>query len=168
MKEHWLKAKEWWASLALREKQALAIGAVSLFIFIVYQGIWSPLVDQATSMRKRIVAQQKTVVWMQAADKALQKAEGEKSERKQSTSPVVLLAVMQKQINQAGLDAALTQLKQGANETVEMHFQKVEFDKLITLLMHTIKTQRVSLAQLSASAEGSPGIVNADIMLKLG
>lgn len=167
MKEHWLKAKEWWAGLSLREKQAVAGGGVFLAIFIVYQWIWSPLVSQAAMMRKRIVTQQKSLLWMQAADKELQKAQGQSQTRNKSASPVVLLSVIQKQINHAGLESSLSQLKQASNESIEVHFQKVEFDKLVAMLTFLIKAQSISIAQMSVMAEGTPGIVNADVVLRI-
>lgn len=167
MKEHWQKAREWWIALSQREKQALTWGGVVLGVFILYQGIWAPLIDGAQAMRKRIVSQQKTLAWMRVADKALQKTEGQSKERNKSASPVVLLSFMQKQITEARLDSALTQLKQGSNETIEMHFQKVEFDRLVAMLAQAIKIQSVSIAQMTVMAEGTSGIVNADVILKL-
>ena len=96
MKEHWQKIKEWWLGLSQREKQAVSLGGVALSIFILYQGIWTPLVDGADMMRKRIASQQKTLAWMRVADKELQKTEGQSKERNKSNSPVVLLSLMQK------------------------------------------------------------------------
>jgi general secretion pathway protein M len=167
MNEYWIKVKEWWSALATREKRAVVLGGSIVALFIVYQGIWSPLKEQAASMRKRLVAQEKTLAWMQSADKTLQQIQGQATNRNKSTSPVMLLSVMQKQINQAGLEQNLTQLKQASNESIEMHFQKVDFDKLVKLLTLVIKEQRVSITQMSVVAESAPGTVNADVVLKL-
>jgi general secretion pathway protein M len=167
MKEYSLKLKEWWLSLALREKQALALAMALLLIFIAYQWIWSPIAEQASNMRRRIATQEKTLVWMQTADKELQKVEGQSNNKNKASSPIVLLSLMQKRINQAGLDGSLTQLKQATNETIEMHFQKSEFDKLITMLTAVIKQQSASIMQMSVVAGDEPGIVNADVVLKL-
>jgi general secretion pathway protein M len=167
MKERWVKLQEWWLNLALREKQAVALGGLLLGLFILYQFIWTPYLNQITAMRTRIQTEQKTLRWMQAADKEISKLSGQSKNKSQSITPVIVLGLLQKQINHVGLEQNLTQLKQATNESIELHFQKVVFDKLITFLTSVIKEQSVSIAQLSVSAENTPGIVNADIILKL-
>jgi general secretion pathway protein M len=168
LKEIWLKIKEWWFSLALREKQAVVLGGTVAALFIVYQFIWSPLIQRTDTMRKRIVAQEKTLLWMQGADKEIEKLASQQSNGGyKALSVVVLLSLMQKQVNHAGLEQQLTQLKQASNESVEMHFQKIDFDKLIAMLMKVVKEERISIAQLSVKAEDTPGIVNADVILKI-
>lgn len=168
MKEQWSKLKTGWGNLAAREQQAIAIGASLLGIFILYQWIWSPLVDHVAAMRKQMVAEKKLLVWMQTADKQIHKIEGTSQNKSKSVSLVMLLSLVQKQINHAGLEKNLSQLKQASNASITMHFQKVEFDKLIALLTIIIKEQHVSITQMSAVAENTPGIVNADVMLKIG
>jgi type II secretory pathway component PulM len=84
-------------------------------------------------------------------------------------SPVVLLSLLQKQIDAAGLGQNLTQLKQSSNASIEIHFQKVGFDKLSGLLIDAAKRYNVSVVQMSAAADnGTPGVVNADLILKSG
>ena len=67
MTQHWLKLKEWWNALAIREKQAVALGGLLLTIFIAYAGIWSPFAADVSDMRDRIQSQEKVLTWMQAA-----------------------------------------------------------------------------------------------------
>ena len=167
MKEYGVKLKEWWSNLAPREKQAVTWGGALLGIFIIYQGIWSPYVDHIASMRNSIKSNQKTLVFMQEADKEIQKKESQSNTKAKTTSPVALLGFLQKQINQSQLNQQLTQLKQATNDSIELHFQKIEFDKLMNFLIKIVKEQSVSITQLSATAESSPGVVNADVMLKI-
>ncbi len=166
MKEMWLKWKEWWSQLALREKQAVMLGGPLLIIFILYQWIWSPYLDYVNGMRKRIGTEQKLLLWMQEADAAINKIAGQSKTKIKAVSPVMLLSVMKKQVNKAGLEQYLTQLKQATNESIELHFQKIEFDKLIKVIISVMKEQPVSILQMSVVADNTPGIVNADIILK--
>lgn len=167
MKDTWAKLKEWWAALAQRERQAVTIGSLFLLMFIIYQWIWTPYLQYVDDLRVKIGKDQKTLAWMQAADKEIKKLENQSNAKPQSVTTVALLSDMQKQIQQAGLETALTQLKQASNNTVEVHFQKVEFDKLIKMLANVVRAERVSISQLSAKIDNSPGIVNADILLKI-
>ncbi len=165
MKEHWQKLQEWWSPLAVREKRAVMVAGAALALFIIYAGIWSPLMNQADLMRKRIGSEQKNLVWMQAADKSLQKIETQTRARSKTISPVVMLTLMQKKTEQAGLGQYMTQLKQSSSDAINIQFKKVEFDKLLEMLITTAKEQPVEIAQLSIAAQ-KPGWVDADIILK--
>lgn len=165
MKELWVKIQAWWMSLALREKQAISIGAALLVLFIVYQWIWSPYLEHVDTMRKRIISDQKTLSWMQTADKQIQSLETQGKSKTKSISPVALLSQMQKQINRSGLEQFLTQLKQTTNEAIEVHFQKIEFDKFIKMLASFMQEQDVTIVRMTITAN-TPGYVNADIVMK--
>lgn len=168
LKPHWEKVQAWWHTLELREKQAVAIGGSVLGIFLFYECIWSPYLNHINTMRTGIKTQEKTLLWMQAADKEISKMESHSINHGKSISPVTLLGYLQKQIQHAGLEGNMTQLKQASNDSIEMHFQKVEFDKLIKLLTQICKEQKVAISQMSANSENAPGIVNADAVIKIG
>lgn len=165
MKESLEKSKERWAQFSVREKQAVVVGGSLLAIFIVYQLMWSPALNHVENMRQRIATDQKTLLWMQSADKTMQQM-GNKSAKNKPVSIVVFLSQMQDGIKQAGLENTLTQLKQSANESIEMHFQKVEFDKLMSFLVVVMKEHPVSISRLSVVATDAPGVVTADIVMK--
>lgn len=160
-----MNIKEKWQQLSLREKQAVSLGAVVVTIFIFYQAIWKPALDHLASLRSKIISDQKTLAFMRAADNALQKSEKLSSVKNQNSSVPGLLSQLKNQINAAGLEQSLTQLKQSANERVEIHFQKVEFDKLMALLIKIMKENPVTISQLSVLAIDAPGFVNADIII---
>lgn len=165
MKEATIKLKSWWAGLALREKQGVALGGILLGLFIIYECTLSPLYTSVSDLREQITADQEILVWMRATDKEIQKAESGSRRKTKVLSPVMLLSVMQKQINHAGLDQYLTQLKQTNNQAVEVHFQKVSFDKLASLIIKVLKEENVSISQFSIAAENEPGVVSANLVL---
>lgn len=115
MKENWLKLTELWSSLAQRERQAIALLGTFLAIVILYLWFWSPLQNAVIAERKRIQTDQHTLVQMQAADKAIQNLEGQTKKRNPSVTPIVLLGILQKQVDEEGMTQTLTQLKQAGN-----------------------------------------------------
>jgi general secretion pathway protein M len=167
MRDRFLKYKDKWDALAKREQYALAVGTVCVILFILYELIWSPYLTAVNNLRDRIVSSQKTLVWMQAADQTLQQMESH-HQKGQVTSPVVLLSVLQKELNTAGLSGELTSLKQSAADAIQLSFQKVDFDKLLALLIKTVKEQNVYIAQMSVTSDSTPGLVTVEIVLKLG
>ena len=167
MKEYVQKAKEWYAALEPRERSAVNIGGGAVLFAILYFGIWSPLVNHVDELRKRIVTDQKTLTWMREADEKIKQLSATESTVQQAVTPVQLLTLLQMQINQAGLRDALKEMKQASNDAIQLHFKNVSFDQLITLLMSVLKNSHVAISQFTATAEATPGMVNADIMLTL-
>jgi type II secretory pathway component PulM len=167
MKEWQVKLKEWWQKLSLREQQTVAFGSVVVGAFMFYMLIWGPYLERIDLLRKQIQSEQKTLAWMQAADSEIKKIEEQTKNKNAATTPVAMLSYLQKQIEQAKLNSALTGLKQVNNDAIELHFQKVEFDGFMRLLMLVLSTQNVTVTQLAVLADNTPGIVNADLMLKI-
>jgi len=168
MKEYWLKFKEWHAQLETRERRVVNVGGTALVLAIFYFGIWSPFLSRVDGLRDTIVNEQKTLAWMQDADQKIKLLASENSGDKQAMTPVTLLALLQAQINQAGMKDALKQMKQAANDSIQLQFKNVSFDQLVKLLIAVIKANHVTINQFSATAESTPGKVSADVMLALG
>lgn len=166
MKEKWLKLKDSWSQLASREKQMVVIGSIALGLFMIYQFILSPLINGSMALRERIVMQEKTLQWMQAADKKLKALHHEEVAKNKTTSLVALLGILQKNIDQNGLGQSLKQLKQGHNERIEVKFEKVAFDKAIPLLIDFSKEESVTIPQLSVLPHNKPGLVDIEVIIR--
>ncbi len=168
MKELIEKINIWWLPLAVREKQAVLIGGGCLAIFILYAGIWSPLLTHIDAMRKQIVAGEKTLQFMREAEKQIAQHQGGSHHSPAILSPVDFLNDLQKQLDKTGMAPAVKQLKQSSDNAVTIQFQQIEFDRLASLLLSIMQEQRVSVEQMTSVAATTPGMVNADLVLKLG
>lgn len=160
------RLKDWWSNLAVREQQTVMVGGIVVFVFVVYQFIWSPLTDHVLTLRKQIQTQQQVLTWMRTVDKNIQAIEQQVRPATKALTPVALLSVLQVQVGKNGLVTQLADLKQTSNNTVEIQFQKAPFDQIVRLLTNVVTEQRVSIEQLSATADVSPGIVNAEIVFR--
>lgn len=168
IRENYAKLKEWWGNLASREKQIIVIGSCCAALCFVYFCLFSPLIGRVTTLRQQIRSQQKTLVWMQTADKEIQKLEKETQHKTQQNSSVLLLGEIQKRIKQADLSQSLSQLKQNSNRSIEIHFKKVKFDSLMQFLISLLKEQNTTISQMSVTAENTSGMVNADLIISNG
>jgi type II secretory pathway component PulM len=168
MKEAQEKAKVWWSQLGQREQRMLSIGAIAVAFFILYAGIWMPIQDHLADMRVSIGKDQKTLQWMQSADKEISHLEGQSKQQKKSVTPVELLSIVQQTVEEAELSSSLTSSKQASGDSIVLHFQKTDFDRLMAMLIITLKEQNVTVTQFSATAANAPGVVNADVTLKIG
>lgn len=167
IKKQWGKLTHWWNQLALREQRLVAIGVSVVVLFMLYQCIWSPMQYSLDNMRKRIVSAQKTLLWMKSADNAMQANITADKNKAKPVSLVVFLSQMQQQIKVKGLQSSLSQLKQSGNASIDMQFQKVEFDKLMMLLLNVTKEYSVSVTRMSVLPADTSGYVNAEIEIQL-
>lgn len=155
--------KEWWNNLALREKQMLTLGALALFITLFYLFIWSPIDETTAALRKQIRSNQELLTWMENADQKLQALA--KAPAQTVPAEGSLLSIVQKQINQTPFVSALTQLHQGENDSVQLTFQKVNFDKLIAWLTQLVQENGLVISQLTVIPTDKPGITGVDLVI---
>jgi type II secretory pathway component PulM len=159
--------KEWWQNLAIREKQTLIIGAIIVSIFILYAFIWSPLMDAVGNERAKLTREQKLLVFMREANRTIKHAQTRDNVEVKAVSPIILISVLQKRINQMALQPSVSQLKQGMNNTVQVNFHDGDYDKIIQLLNDLVSEYNVSIQQMTVIKAKSNGLVNADIILNL-
>lgn len=158
---------EWWMNLSLRERQTLSIGGFAVALFLIYALIWSPLSNKVDAMREQIVKEQKLLVWMKEADQRMQVLEKSSQNTKPNNpSGLSLLTIMQKQINNSEFVSSLTQLRQVENDSVQLSFTNVSFDKLIAWLTKLWKQENIVIAQMTVNAGSAAGVVSVDLVLK--
>ncbi|MHB1946864.1 MAG: type II secretion system protein GspM [Gammaproteobacteria bacterium] len=160
--------KEWWNNLALREKQMLSLGGFFLVAFFIYLLLWLPLDNKVVTLRNQIQRNQELLAWMKEADKRVQILEKTAQPKKPTPLTGSLLSIVQKQINRTPLVSSLTQLHQVDNDSVQLTFQKVDFDQLMEWLIQLSKQQGIGVTQISITPGGAPGGVAADLVLKNG
>lgn len=166
MKNYYLRIKEWWQHLGPREQKLVSYGGIITLLLLFFAFIWLPEMQFVSLTRNKIPHTRNLVVWMQAADRKLSLASHENND-KPILTPVGLLSTLQNRINRMNMQNALQQLKQISNEAIELNFNEVEFDNLISLLLETCKNPSVKIEQLSASASKNSGMVKARVVLKL-
>lgn len=160
--------KEWWLNLSLREKQTVSLGAGVLAAILIYLILWAPLSYKVNQLRSTLQHSQQLLVWMQKTDQQIQTLQ--KISKKSHSFPTTasLLSLIQNQINQSPLAKNLSQLKQADNDTVQVSFQQIEFDKLISWLIQVWQQHGLILTQIAITPSGPPGIVTAEFILKQG
>lgn len=157
----------WWHDLGLRERKMIIAATIFIGILIAYEGIWSPYHAYIASLRTRILAQQKTLVWMQKADREITAIAKHHQPNKTIDSPVALLSHLQQQIALAGFNLQLKNLKQTANDAVQLTLTKVDFNQLMKMLIQMMQTDAIIIQQATIVATETSGIVNADLILSL-
>jgi type II secretory pathway component PulM len=156
--------KDWWINLPLRDKQLLLLGGLVVFLFLLYEMVWSPLASANDSLRVRILKGEETLTSMQNADQLIQHliTSSQKKTRQQGQSS---LGILQGEINKSKFASHVTQLRQTENESVQVNMTKVNFDELLVFLNMLWKKYDVIVSQISVVPTGVAGEVNVDIIL---
>lgn len=152
-------------NLQTREKRLVIAGGCALLSFIFYTGFFSPLLEANANLRTTIPTLQKQLAALQAFDRDLKKTSGTFPQAEKVTSPVALLATLQKGLTEQGLFSESTRLKQVNHDAISVHLSAAAFDKIMAWLLAAQKEQALRIGQLTVRADTAPGTVEADIIL---
>lgn len=155
-----------WNNLNLREKQMLSLGSLVIVSLLIYFFLWSPLDSSVSNLRNQIEHDQELLTWMQDANKQIQSIG-------KTSAPTLrpkgsLLSTIQKEVNRSPLAKNLNQLHQADNDSVQVSFQKVNFDQLMIWLIDFSKRENLTITQIVITPSHVSGIVTADLILKEG
>lgn len=156
--------KEWWINLNIREKQALLIGGTIVLFFLLYEITLSPLSNYNASLRDEIHHNQKLLSWMEEADQHIQATE-KMLHKNNSKNSAALLSLAQKEIAQSPFANNLGQLGQSENNSVQITLQKVKFDELMKWLTLNWQKNGLTVTQITAAPNGSPGVIDTTIVI---
>jgi general secretion pathway protein M len=155
---------EWWQNLALREKRMLAAGAILVLLFLFYEIIWSPFSGKIKNMRQQVQHNQELLSWMKNADQRI-KAVEKNSAHSTTQMTGSLLSVIQQEVNK-NFAHHVTQLRQAENDSVQLDLQKVDFDRLISLLTELSNKYGLIVTQITTTSTGVPGEVVASMVIR--
>lgn len=158
--------QEWWFNLSLREKQTVSLGIAVTIMALLYGLVWSPLHHRVSALREQIQHQQQLLSWMQTTDQQIQAAAKMTQLATVTHNPASWLSIAQDSIKQTPLAKNLTQLVQADNDSVKLTFQQVDFDLLMSWLTELWHQQGLVINQLTVTAGSTPGIVEAEFILK--
>ena len=152
-------------SLQTREKGMVVAGGIAVLGFILYAGFFAPLLDANAELREKIPTLQKQLSALEAFDHDLKGGSGPSDTAVKISSPVELLTQLQKGLMTSGLYSDSARIKQVRGDAMSVHLAAVSFDKMMSWLIETQKTQAIHIGDLSVRANATPGNVDADLIL---
>jgi general secretion pathway protein M len=147
-------------SLSERDRRTLMIGggiAVLLLLYIIIQ-----LDSSVSSAHKRIAKKQQDLAWMQTVGPEI------------AATPVVnngsqsLLVIVDRSARESGLGGSLAGSEPSGPGNLSVRLQKAPFSTLVTWLARLAQQNGIRVDSASIENSGSPGMVNAAIVLHMG
>jgi len=161
-----MSLREHWDNLADRERRAVSIGGVLVFILLVYLLLWLPLSDAVANNQMNVKTQRALLQYLQNANEKIQtlKAQGIQLNNTDSGD---LLTITEKTLSSQQLSLYLKQVQQPKQNQLTLTFQQVPFDKMMEWLSGLTNTQGVDVMQFSAEKLSDVGTANVMMTLSL-
>ncbi len=147
-------------SLSERDLKTLKIGAGAAALLLVY--IVIQLDSGVSSARKRITHKSEDLVWMRSNAGELASA----ASLPGGTGGQSLLVIVDRSAHESGLASALAGSEPSGPNGLSIRLQKASFDSMVGWLGRLSQQNGVRVDSASIENAGSPGMVNAAIVLR--
>jgi general secretion pathway protein M len=150
-------------SLSERDLRTLKIGSIVAALLLVYVII--QLDSSVSSAHKRIVKKQADLTWMRANGPELAQTvavHGGAPGEQQS-----LLVIVDRSARESGLASSLAGSDPAGPGGLSVRLQKAPFDTIVPWLYRLSQQNGIRVDTASIESAGSPGIVNASIVLHM-
>lgn len=154
--------KEWWNSISLRDKRILSLGFLFIICIVSYEFLWLPLVTENQLLRQQLQNNKELIIWMRTVNEKIHSLEKKTTVHSAGHSS---LSIVQSELEKTKLIEHITELKQAENDSVQLHFQAISFDKLMEWLIHLYQEQGLAVSRIEVTSNNA-GIINGQMVLK--
>ncbi len=155
-----MKALEWYASLAVRERKLVLWGVIGAAAVVLIFGILWPLHAAVTGARHRVKQQSDDLVWMRAHALEVRTAAAAMSGAGES-----LVVIIDRSARELGLAEAIKSTTPTNTNGTRVELAAVSFDMLAGWLARLQDQFGVTVVTATVEAAGAAGLVNASLEL---
>lgn len=148
-------------TLSERDRRMVTIGGALVALLLLY--IVIQLDSSVSSAHKRIKKKQDDLAWIQTAAPEIAAAGPINA-----TGGESLLVIVDRSARESGLGTALAGSEPAGPGGLSVRLQKAPFDNLISWLARLSQQNGVRIDSASIDTAGTPGLVNAAIVLHMG
>jgi len=148
-------------SLSERDLRTLKIGGIAAALLLVY--VLIQLDSSVSSAHKRIVKKSDDLEWMRSHQMELASASQTSSG---GTGGQSLLVIVDRSAHESGLASALAGSEPSGPSGLSIRLQKASFDNVVGWLGRLSQQNGIRVDSASIENAGSPGMVNAALVLR--
>ncbi|MDJ0862429.1 MAG: type II secretion system protein M [Gammaproteobacteria bacterium] len=157
--------RDWFNSLATRDRRAVlaAVAAVALAAF--YFLFWEPQMASRQTLEQDIEQQRETLAWMRGAAaeaSALAAGEGQAGAPRAGKS---LLGLVDRTARAATLSPAITRMEPQGTERVRIWLKDADFDRVVAWLGQLRRQHGMQVSNLDLERGKAPGMVGGRLAL---
>ncbi|MDJ0814093.1 MAG: type II secretion system protein GspM [Woeseiaceae bacterium] len=158
--------RDWFDSLAPRERLFVSVGAVAVVFALLYAFIWAPLDTGHKALRASVTDWERSLAELRPlrGSAAAVTNVAPRSSGSQQT-PVV---IVDQTLRARGLDRALRRSQPTTSNGIRVEFENVAFDDLVLWLddLGRQYAMQVASGSLSTSSQAAPGRIDATLTLE--
>ncbi|MFD2165435.1 type II secretion system protein GspM [Thalassotalea euphylliae] len=143
--------KQWWQQLQQRERILVIAMAAVIGVFILYQGIWSPINNGLTKADQKLERTEQLLSYVQQTTSQLKNTQGVKRTSSGSLSSVVNRVARQHNIT---IDRV-----QPNGDDLQVWIDEVAFNQLLRMLTQLSEQHGLSVSNIDISKGNNEGIV---------
>jgi general secretion pathway protein M len=144
-----------------REQRLVKIGAAAAALILIF-GVLLPLDSSVSKAHERVNKKQADLVWMKnvapiIASSAPMRQPGGGGES--------LLVIVDRSVRESGMDKSLAGTEPSGNGSIQVRLEKAPFDSIVGWLSRLSQQNGLAVESATIDTAGSPGMVNAAIVL---
>jgi general secretion pathway protein M len=148
-------------SMSERERRLVMIGGV-IFVLVLVFAVIMPLQHSVSQARTRIGQKQADLAWMKNVAPVLQA----NAISQGSTNGESLIVIVDRSARESGLGSALGPTEPNGPGGLRVRLEKAPFDSMIGWLSRLSQQNGIRVDGASIDSAGTPGIVNASLVLQ--
>ena len=151
--------KNYYEQLNRRQQLQTQIGVFVGIVLLFWLIIWQPVFERNSFLEQRLLQKSNQFEWMEGAAKTLSAVAGNGSA---SLSGSQLRQKVSQTASQLGL--VINRIQESRNDAIQVQFEQVEFNKLLTLIDH-LKLAGADLQRISLTKDDTPGFVSVQLVI---
>ena len=153
---------QWLEALSERERRIVQLGAVLVAVLFVV-GVLLPLDRSVAQAHERLARKRNDLTWMQGVAPELAA-----SPQPPSAAGESLLVIVDRSARESGLAGSLAGSEPAGPGGLSLRLQKAPFDTLVAWLARLTQQNGIRVDSATIDSAGSPGLVNAALVLHSG
>jgi general secretion pathway protein M len=157
--------REWFDSLAHRERITVVVGGVVVGIMLFWALVIAPLDNGVEKLSKRVDDKRALIVWMQQASARIKRA-GPAAANGGDDGEQSLVVVIDRSARSVGLGSALQRNQPVGEDGIRVQLRDAPFDSMTRWLTQLKTANGLALDSASIERTDAPGAVNASLILR--
>jgi general secretion pathway protein M len=148
-------------TMSEREQRLVKFGALGAVLILIF-GVLMPLDSSVSKARARVTQKQADLVWMRGVAPFLAQSQP----MRQGGTGESLIVIVDRSARESGLDKALAGTEPSGPGGIQVRLEKASFDAMIGWMSRLAQQNGISVDGATIDTTGTPGIVNAAIVLR--
>jgi general secretion pathway protein M len=148
-------------TMSEREQRLVKFGAIGAVLILIF-GVLMPLDSSVSKARARVTQKQADLVWMRGVAPFLAQSQP----MRQGGTGESLIVIVDRSARESGLEKALAGTEPNGPGGIQVRLEKASFDAMIGWMSRLAQQNGISVDGATIDTTGTPGIVNAAIVLR--